>query len=127
MPCLQEDESWLQAEPEVDMTPEEETTYAKRAPQSGTRACKPRGGKPFSKQTGGALWAFCACGYIVSVMELPQAESTRMVALFLMRIFKGATDAASDRRVPRAWRTALWGRPITLCAACPPPPLPCRP
>ena len=92
MHLLQEDESWLAQEPDVELTAAQTEAYTKRAPAGGTRACKPRGGKPYKKQTGGALWAFCACGYIASVMELPQAESTRMVALFLMRMFKGGVE-----------------------------------
>ncbi len=71
------------------MTSDEQEQYDKDAKPSGKRACQPRVGKAFTKMTGGALWAFCACGMIAGVMELPQAESTRMVVLFLMRLFGG--------------------------------------
>ena len=76
-------------ESDIKMSPADLEKYKNEAKASGKRACKPRVGSPYAKMTGGALWAFCACGHIAGFMVLPQAESTRMVVLFLIRLFGG--------------------------------------
>lgn len=43
--------------------------------------CSLRKADPFSKRTGGAMFAFCACGMMFPAMELPDCKSTRMVLL----------------------------------------------
>lgn len=74
---------------DVNLSAEAKKKYEKRVGPTSTRACKPRIGSAFKSHTGGALWGFCACGLIRGVMELPQAEATRMVVLFLIRLYGG--------------------------------------
>ncbi|KAG1656588.1 hypothetical protein FOA52_006623 [Chlamydomonas sp. UWO 241] len=94
---LDEDDDFLKEEPaEVEMEAAVQATYNARAPAGGTRSCKPRIGTLYDTYTGGGLWAFCACGCTLGVMELPQAEETRMVVLFLLRLFPDGLWAHPD-------------------------------
>jgi hypothetical protein len=54
--------------------------------------CSLRKADPFSKRTGGAMFAFCACGKMFPAMELPDCESTRMVLLYLLALYDSRPD-----------------------------------
>jgi hypothetical protein len=51
--------------------------------------CGLRVGTKFARKTAGALWGVCACGYLFPPKELPDSESTRMVLLYIIELFKG--------------------------------------
>jgi hypothetical protein len=107
-------------EEDVDMDENELAAYDAAVRPGSTRACKERTGTAFQHHTGGALWAFCPCGFPIATMELPQAESTRMVVLFLMRIYDGAAPSHSltqtMKACPHAVAFACSGAQTLECA-----------
>jgi hypothetical protein len=50
--------------------------------------CGLRVGTKFTRKTAGALFMMCGCGYLFPGMELPDSESTRMVMLYILRMFE---------------------------------------
>mmetsp|Transcript_17880 Transcript_17880/g.30666 ORF Transcript_17880/g.30666 Transcript_17880/m.30666 type:complete len:206 (-) Transcript_17880:187-804(-) len=50
--------------------------------------CGLRVGSKYGKRTAGATWAMCSCGFLFPAVEMPDAESTRMTLLTILRYFK---------------------------------------
>ena len=87
----------LQAEPEVELDAGEQLEWDKRQAElkHGKAACRLRqtlcpemSASKFDTYTGGALYMVCACGLMFPPLELPSAESTTMVLLYILQLFQ---------------------------------------
>jgi hypothetical protein len=91
----------LGKEPEVQFeNTEQQQAWQQRQPaDGGTAACGLRQAGKFSHRTGGALFAFCACGLMFPPQELPCAESTTMVLIYLLQLFSSTPFAVRGERM----------------------------
>lgn len=69
---------------------EEDAAGNDAGPSTGIKqACALREGGRFARRTGGAIFGFCACGLMLPPIELTDAESTKAMLCYIMRIFRG--------------------------------------